>query len=173
MGRIRNVHERILPRPAAKVGPLLDGLSSAGDRLWPGGAWPPMRFDAPLGVGARGGHGPIRYEVERYEPGRSVRFRFRAPRGFRGFHGFEVLERRNGSCVLRHTLEMDVVGSARLSWPLVYRPLHDALLEDVLARAQAQLGLTPEVRRWSLWVRGLRAALSRGRAGAQEVPEIR
>lgn len=31
-----NVHERVLPVPRAEVGLLLDGLSGATDRLWPG-----------------------------------------------------------------------------------------------------------------------------------------
>ena len=40
------------------AGRLLDGLSAADDRLWPKDRWPAMRFDRPLKVGARGGHGP-------------------------------------------------------------------------------------------------------------------
>ena len=89
--KIHNVHERSLAAGADRVGALLDTLSSSRDALWPRGAWPPMRFDGPLAEGANGGHGPIRYTVESYTPGRSVRFRFTGPRGFDGFHGFEVI----------------------------------------------------------------------------------
>jgi hypothetical protein len=32
---------------------LIDGLAGEQDRLWPWRAWPPMRFDRPLGVGAQ------------------------------------------------------------------------------------------------------------------------
>ena len=88
---VKNVHERTLRAPVGDVGPLLDGLGSPQDRLWPP-AWPGMKLDRPLGPGARGGHGPIRYFVEGYEAGRSVRFRFTAPPGFDGWHGFEVQE---------------------------------------------------------------------------------
>ena len=60
---VRNVHYRALSVPPADVAPLLDGLASPTDRLWPVEAWPRMRFDRPLQVGAQGGHGPIRYTV--------------------------------------------------------------------------------------------------------------
>jgi hypothetical protein len=54
-----------------------------------------------------------------------------------------------------------------LSWPLIYRPLHDALLEDSLARAQHSLGLSPEIRGWSFWTRLLRRLVSGGKAPPQ------
>jgi hypothetical protein len=162
-----NVHERELPVPPATVGALLDGLASPTNVLWPRQTWPPMKFDRPLGAGARGGHGPIRYVVERHEPGRNVVFRFTGPRGFDGWHGLEVAIAAGGATVLRHRLEMTTRGPARLSWPLVFRPLHDALVEDALACAQAALGLPPEVRPWSTWVRFLRWAFSGGRARPQ------
>ncbi|UNO43730.1 DUF2867 domain-containing protein [Streptomyces sp. MST-110588] len=38
-----------------------------------------MRFDRPLGVGAYGGHGPVRYRVSAYDPGRRIRFDFTSP----------------------------------------------------------------------------------------------
>ena len=89
--RVLNIHERRLAAPAAAVGALLDSLASDADALWPRSAWPAMRFDRPLGVGAVGGHGPIPYAVEEYHPGRLVSFRFLGPRGFNGHHRFEVL----------------------------------------------------------------------------------
>jgi len=126
-----------------------------------------MKFDRNLGVGAVGGHGPIRYYVEAYEPGKSVRFRFTGPRGFNGHHGYEILGLRPQGCILRHTLEMIAHGPAVVSWPLVFCPLHDALIEDSLALAQASLGERPEVRAWSLWVKALRWVVSRGVSPAQ------
>ena len=83
---VLNIHERIIAAPLDSVGRLIDSLSSPDDRLWPQELWPAMRFDRPLAVGARGGHGPIRYDVAAYAPGRSVRFRFTGPKGFNGFH---------------------------------------------------------------------------------------
>jgi hypothetical protein len=160
--RVRNVHERVLPLPAARVGALLDTLASSHDRLWPTDRWPRMRFDRPLQAGAIGGHGPIRYTVEMYEPGRAVLFRFTAPWGFHGTHGYEVEAAGIGGTRLRHTLEMSTSGPALLSWPLVFRPLHDALIEDSLDRAAVELGVPPaSPARWSAWVRGLRGLLAR------------
>ncbi|MBD0327624.1 MAG: hypothetical protein ICV68_14400, partial [Pyrinomonadaceae bacterium] len=116
-----------------------------------------VRFRGPLAVGTSGGHGPIRYMVEAYEPGRRIRFRFTAPRGFVGVHGFEAEEIAVGVVRVRHVLEMRLEGWARLTWPLAFRWLHDALIEDALDCAEAfsaSQGL--KQRRWSLWVRLLR-----------------
>ena len=157
---VLNVHERRLPVPESGLAPLLDGLSSREDLLWPSGRglWPAMVFDRPLGVGARGGHGPVRYTVVGYAPGQWVRFRFSGPKGFHGFHEYTVHATGDPSrAVLRHTLAMRVRGSARLTWPLVFRRLHDALLEDSLDRAEeACSGTVARPARWSPYVRLLR-----------------
>lgn len=165
-----NVHERVFTAAGAEVGALIDGLASATDWLWPSDAWPRMMFDEPLAVGARGGHGPIRYWVEAFEPSRRVRFRFLGPTGFDGYHGYDVVELGAGHTVLRHTLEMTTTGPAVLTWPLIFRPLHDALIEDSLARAEAALGQEPAVVAWSAGVRALRWVITAGRAGPQVVP---
>ena len=123
-----------------------------------------MRFDRPLQPGALGGHGPIRYSVASYEPGQRVTFQFTAPRGFLGLHWFEVLPQGESGTLLRHTIEMNVTGSALLSWLLVFRPLHDALVEDALTKAQVALDEQPKRVRWSAWVCLLRRLLTpRGR----------
>ncbi|WP_431971904.1 SRPBCC family protein [Nocardia sp. bgisy134] len=143
-----NIHVRHLAASAAEAGSLLDSLASEDDRLWPAPAWPPMRFDRPLSVGAAGGHGPVRYTVERYEPGRWVRFRFTGPRGFDGFHEFTV-QPTPGGVDLIHLLAMHARGPARLTWPLAYRWMHDACLEDSFDRAER--ALTGSVRRPARW----------------------
>jgi hypothetical protein len=168
---VLNIHERELPAESGEVGALIDSLTSRNDRLWPGALWPAMRFDRPLAVGAVGGHGPIRYVVEAYHPGRLVRFRFTAPSGFDGHHWLEVLPGAADSTLLRHTICMRVSGTALLLWPLAIRHLHDALLEDALALAQASLGAIPVVRPWSPWVKFLRWAMSGGRARCQQAPD--
>lgn len=160
---VNNVHERVLSAPLADVGRLLDLLSSSDDPLWPSDRWPAMKLDRGLVVGAVGGHGPIRYSVVEYSPSRFVKFRFSEPQGFDGFHGFEIEEVGPGEVRLRHALEMKTRGWARLMWPLVFRPLHDALLEDALDRAQSRLGARVEERRWPIRVRLLRWALARAR----------
>ncbi|MFD8548259.1 SRPBCC family protein [Streptomyces sp. NPDC059649] len=154
---VYNVHERVLPVPDAEAGLLIDGLSGAGDRLWPGRDWPPMVFDGPLAAGATGGHGPVRYTVAAYVPGRWVRFTFSGPRGFDGFHEYTVHPLGPERTLLRHTLAMRARGPARLTWPLAFRPLHDACLEDSLDRAErACTGRVARPARRSRYVRLLR-----------------
>jgi hypothetical protein len=154
--KVINIHERKFKATCEQVGGLIDSLSSSSDGLWPKKTWPPMIFDCPLSVGATGGHGPIRYAVESYTPGQSVKFRFLGPKGFDGFHSFEIVRSDGQSCVLRHTIDMTVYGKDSLSWLLFFRPMHNALLEDSLTAGQASLGLEPEIRKWSPWVRLLR-----------------
>ncbi len=167
---VLNIHERVLAADSDRIGAVLDSLSSREDQLWPKDIWPRMKFDRPLGVGAKGGHGPIRYFVEEYTPGKSIKFRFTGPKGFDGFHGYEIITTSKHSTVLRHTLKMNTRGLAILSWPLVYRPMHDALLEDSLTTAQRSLGLAPQVQVWSLWVKVLRWVVSGGKARHQITP---
>ncbi|WP_218003267.1 SRPBCC family protein [Nocardia concava] len=162
---VRNVHSRVITADAESVGRLLDSLASDDDRLWPVHRWPAMRFDRPLGVGASGGHGPIRYICVKYVPGREVVFRFRRPLGFDGTHGFLVEEVDATHTRLTHELVMRTHGAARFSWPLMWRWLHDAALEDSLDRAEADLVPgTPPKSRHSRYVRFLR-----GRVHSAEV----
>src|SRR5918992_289513 len=86
--RIESVHTRELPVPVEELGRLLDTLAGPDDRIWPIERWPndPILFDRPLSVGAKGGHGPIRYTVTAYEPGRLIEFEFDPGSGLRGLH---------------------------------------------------------------------------------------
>ncbi|MCB2223555.1 MAG: SRPBCC family protein [Actinobacteria bacterium] len=161
--RIANVHRRRLDAPAGDVAALLSTLASDDDRLWPHRTWPPMRFDRPLGPGADGGHGPIRYVVESVEPGRSVTFRFTGPPGLAGTHAFEVATDGDATA-LTHTIDGRASARFALPWLLVYRPLHDALVEDALDRAERETcGEVASPARWSWWVRMLRRLAGRRR----------
>jgi uncharacterized protein YndB with AHSA1/START domain len=142
--RMHNVHSRELPAPVERVWELVDGLASEHDQLWPIERWPttPIEFDRPLGPGAKGGHGAIRYDVERYEPGRRVVFRFARTAGLEGIHRFEVEPIDPRRSRLTHTLDM------RIGWRLlplhrVLRAAHDALLEDLLDNAERATGGSP------------------------------
>jgi hypothetical protein len=117
MPSVNNVHQRKLLHEVAEVGALIDSLASAGDRLWPAWCWPAQRLDGPLAVGARGGHGPIRYTVAEYAPGARVVYRNTAPRGLIGRHGFEAVARDSGTTVLRHTLTGTTEGTMRPHGP--------------------------------------------------------
>ncbi|QRP44399.1 SRPBCC family protein [Amycolatopsis sp. FDAARGOS 1241] len=152
---VLNVHAREFPVPVAEAGRLLDDLT---ERLWPAEDWPPMEFAGPLAPGAEGGHGLVRYVVERFHAGRSLRCRFTAPQGIEGFHEFLVRGTATG-CVLEHVLAAHLHGAARVTWPLFWRPLHDAVLEQLLDRAELALtGAIAEPARWSPYVRLLHAA---------------
>lgn len=162
--KVINVHERVLQASMTEIGRLIDELASPNDRLWPHDQWPAMKFDRPLSVGAVGGHGPIRYTVERYQPGQSIQFRFTQPKNFLGSHGFEIEMVEGEKTRLRHIIEMQVPGIAWLSWHFVIRPLHDALIEDALDQAELYIGGRPAQRNWSGWVRFLRRVMSRRRS---------
>lgn len=63
---VLNDQERVLESDLDQLVALLDSLSNREDRLWTKHIWPCMEFDRPLGIGASGGHEPIRYFVEEY-----------------------------------------------------------------------------------------------------------
>ncbi|MEQ0558737.1 SRPBCC family protein [Amycolatopsis sp. NEAU-NG30] len=148
---VRNVHTRRFPGHRDDLVRLLDTLGTPADELWPVADWPPTRLDGPRVPGTPAGHGPIRYVLEEAEPDR-LRFRFTAPAGVHGHHEFTV----DGDA-LTHVLTASLHGWARLTWPLVFRPLHDALLEQLLDRAERALtGRVAQPARWSSYVRFLR-----------------
>lgn len=161
--RVLNRHRRQLLGTLEEAALLLETLATREDRLWPLERWPPMVLRADKGPGSAGGHGPIRYHVESHEPGKRVLFRFEKPRGFNGTHGFE-LSVDGKDVVLTHTIDMRLSGTAWISWPLLFRPLHDALLEDGLDKAAASMsGAEWEPRPFSPWVKTLRWMLARKR----------
>lgn len=166
--KVVNIHERLLSAPIDDVGALIDRLASKDDVLWPVDRWPAMRFDRPLEVGAVGGHGPIQYTVESHTPGRAVVFRFTAPRGFVGTHRFEMVSVGESETTLRHVIEMQVAGRTLLLWGLLIRPLHDALLEDALDRAESFTGMRRRRRQWSPWVKFVRWVLRRRQSGNRQ-----
>lgn len=164
---MHTVNERLIAAPASAIGALLDRLATVDDGLWPVATWPAVRLDRPLGVGADGGHGPVRYAVEAYEPGRRVRFAFTSRFKIDGYHELTVEPVTDDQCRLRDVLTGRAQGSMHLAWPLVWRSLHDALMEDLLDRAEA--ATTGHVRRparWTPWVRVLRRLLTGRRPGA-------
>ncbi len=159
--KVNNIHQRTVSSPIQPVGELLDSLSTTRDRLWPSESWPPMEFDHPLGEGVQGGHGPIRYQVTQFESGRRVRFRFTGPPGFCGFHEFQLISKSPEETIIRHVLRMKTTGQALFTWPVIFRPLHDALIEDAFNKAARQLGLPAGKSDWSGWVRMLRFLLKK------------
>lgn len=163
--RVVNRHERLIPAPVHVVGPLIDTLSGPNDALWPRSQWPAMQFPGPLRPGIAGGHGPIHYTIQSYIRGSAISFRFTRPLGFNGTHEF-VVQAGPGGSLLSHSLVMLTSGSATLGWFLVFRPLHDALIEDSLALASCRAGFPVAAPAWSWRVRLLRRLFRRRRSRA-------
>lgn len=156
---MQNIQHRVIKAPADALGVLLDRFASPDDLLWPSPAWFPVILDSGLALGSHGGHGPIRYHVSSYEPGRRVRFEFEPGMGLDGYHELAITEEGPDRCRLTHTISAGLSGRMVLLWPLVIRWLHEALLQDLLDNAEvAVTGRLARPRaRWSWWVRLLRS----------------
>lgn len=157
--QIYNIHHREIAASVEQVGSLLDTLATSQDQLWPHDNWPRMRFDRPgLTEGGTGGHGPVGYRVEHFAPGRSVTFTFtNRPVGLVGRHQYLVQATGPSQCVLWHITNITPRGLLRLTWMPFWAPLHNALIEDSLDRAQFAATGVRTVSRWSPYVRALRA----------------
>jgi hypothetical protein len=115
-----------------------------------------MKLDNGLTVGSKGGHGPIRYTVEAYSSGEFILFRFSKPRGFHGFHRFDIVALDTHTTEIRHILDMYTSGFALLTWPLAIRWLHDALIEDAFDKMENHFLSQKKTTPWSAWVKFLR-----------------
>ena len=160
--RINNIHYRDYTLSTQTLATLLDSLSSPDDLLWPYEKWLPMVLDQGLQQKSKGGHGPIGYCVEEYQYGSHVIFNFTAPKEFVGIHRFDLISIQEGLTRLQHTISMEVNLKGLLSWFLVVKWLHDALLEDCLDKVYNQhhndnVCRTPH----TLWVKILRRLLGR------------
>ncbi len=158
--KVTNVHSRVIPQPVAKVAALLATLAGEHDKVWPMEHWPRMKLDKGLVAGSKGGHGPIRYTVSKFEPGRIARFEFSGPKGFLGHHRFELSALGEDRTELKHVIEMKTSGIGTISWSLAYRWLHDALVEDALDKVENHFSKKKKKTEWSLWVKVLRWSVS-------------
>ena len=134
--KVTNIHSRIINQPIDKVADLLSTLATPEDRVWPFEKWPKMKFKEGMKIGAKGGHGPIRYSIEELKNGESILFRFSKPKGFDGTHGFKLEPVDENSSRITHTIKMTTRGIGSLTWSLGVRPLHDALAEDALDKLE-------------------------------------
>ncbi len=169
--RVLNVHSRELPAPAERAWELVAGLASEHDKLWPSERWPtsPIEFDRRLGPGAKGGHGAVRYDVERFEPGRRVVFRFERSSGLDGVHALEVQPLTAQRSRLTHTLDTRVRWKLMPLYPVLLAG-HDALIEDLLDNAERAAGGCPgepqPLPRWLRVANAVEAGLIRLRRDA-------
>jgi hypothetical protein len=139
MSKIENVHAREIQAPVSLVGGILDTLGSPVDRVWASDIWlaEPVVLDRPLGVGADGGHGSIRYSVVEYEPGRRIVFRFSPGGGLSGSHGFEVEAAGPDQTRITHFLDAQTSLWMRPLVPILIG-WHDAMVETAFDRVQLE-----------------------------------
>jgi hypothetical protein len=167
---VHNVHERLVPAPVERVGPLLDRLGGPADVLWPSPAWEPMVLDRPVAVGASGGHGSIRYRVTAHEPGRRIELTLAPGQGLDGRITVTADPVGPDRTRVRIAAAGRLGGVMRLAWPLGVRWAHDAVLDELLDNAERAVGHEPaRPARRSAWVRLLRA-LETPRAHATTPP---
>jgi hypothetical protein len=136
---VHNVHSRRVAADVDAAGALLDGLARSGDRLWPAQDWMPIWLDGPTEVGTTGGHGPARWRIVGHQPGRWIRCALTGPPFLVGFHEFTVRPDGPGAAVVEHLLALRLGALGWAVYPLVFRPLHDYVIEQALDRAQQHL----------------------------------
>lgn len=158
--KVNNIHTRIISQPKEKVAKLFETLATTEDKIWPNTKWPKIKFKDGLVVGARGGHGPIRYKVSKIIPHEYVEFQFEKPKNFLGTHAFFLESLGENQTKVSHTIKMNTKGiAATLQWIFVIRWLHDALLEDALDNIESYFSGETKRTEWSIWVQLLRKLL--------------
>ncbi|MCB1167414.1 MAG: hypothetical protein KDK37_13690 [Leptospiraceae bacterium] len=144
--KVKNVHERRISGSGESMERIFESLGTRNDCIWPRN-WPPMRLKPSKGNLGRGGHGPIRYRVIEHVRGKRIVFEFEQEglsRGLVGVHYFELLTEGNGEFIIRHVIDVRLRWPAFLLWPILIRPLHDALLEDALDNFESAVSAMPE-----------------------------
>lgn len=154
--RVLNIHNRIIKQPKIIVVELLKTLATENDKVWPKEKWPKMIFKDGIKIGAKGGHGPIRYSVEKYNPNEIIQFRFLKPKGFNGIHKFEIKELGKQKTEIKHTIDMYTKGLGTLTWIFAIRSLHNALIEDGFDKIEKNYCEEYKTSHWNFWVKFLR-----------------
>ena len=120
-----------------------------------------MKFKTGIQVGTKGGHGPIRYSVEKYNPDEIIQFRFSKPNGFNGVHKFEIKELDKENTEIKHTIDMNTTGKGTLIWTFAIRSLHNALIEDGFDKLENNLSDNRKSTEWNIWVKFLRKQIAK------------
>jgi hypothetical protein len=161
--KVLNIHKRTLNQSKSKVVEILKTLSTENDRIWPKEKWPEMKFKDGIQIGAIGGHGPIRYTVEKYKPSEIIQFRFSKPYGFNGIHKFEINELTSEKTEIKHTIDMKTDAKGTLVWILAIRSLHNALIEDGFDKLENNFSEVHKSSKWNFWVYFIRKQITKKR----------
>jgi hypothetical protein len=154
--KIINIHKRIINQPKISILELFKTLSSENDRMVDTDRWSPILLDNGLKVGSKGGHGPIGYTVQSYDPASFIEFKFTKPTAFKGIHKFEITEFESNVTELKHTIDMNISGKTIFLWTIAIRWLHDAFIEDAFDKVENQFTVRKKTSKWSFWVIFLR-----------------
>ncbi|TPN86296.1 hypothetical protein [Aquimarina algicola] len=157
--KVINIHKRVLNQPRSRITELLETLATDDDKIWPKEKWPTMKFQDGIKIGSKGGHGPIKYCIERYNPSEIIEFRFLKPHGFNGIHKFELTELTKEKTEIKHTIDMHTRGKGTLLWILGIKSLHNALIEDGFDKLENNFIEHQKSTKWNFWVRFLRKQL--------------
>lgn len=156
--KVINIHKRELHQPKSELARVFNTLATDNDMMLATDKWPRMKLDKGLQVGSKGGHGPIKYFVSKYQPEKSITFQFDLT-GFNGFHRFDITALATNKTELSHTIEMTTTGSATLKWTLAIRWLHDAFIEDAFDKVENHFTKDKKSSKWTLWVKTLRRVM--------------
>jgi hypothetical protein len=154
-----NILKRVLNSSKEEVSQLLGTLSSKEDKIWPYEKWPVIKFKEGLVENVKGGHGPIRYSINKYIPNEQIEFKFNAPKGFDGVHRFNIVKLKSNKTEFRLTIEMKTTGIGIFTWAFVIFWLHNALFEDLMDKVENQFVEEHKKHKWNLWVKLLRKVL--------------
>lgn len=153
---INNIHKRTINKSIDNISPLLSDITALNRLFWPHEKWPRIRFKNGLSTGNSGGHGPIRYDIEKYQPGQYIHFRFTKPKGIVGHHKLELNKIDDLNTEIKHSVVAQSYGMGTYKWLFIIRWLHDALLEDAMDKIENQVTSKTKHTSWNLWVRILR-----------------
>lgn len=131
-----------------------------------------MKFKDGIQIGAAGGHGPIRYTVEKYNLGEIIQFRFSKPYGFNGIHKFEINELTNEKTEIKHTIDMNTDVKGTLIWILAIRSLHNALIEDGFDKLENNFSKVHKSSKWNFWVKFIRKQMAKKRKNKKRLKVV-
>jgi len=159
--RVINIHKRFIKAPITKVSELVEQLATDADKIWPYEKWPAIRFKDGLKVGAKGGHGLIKYTITKYKPSEIIQFQFTEPKGFNGIHEFRISSINETETEIHHVIDVKLSFLGILQWFVFIRWLHDALIEDAFDKVENQFSTTHKQSKWNPWVKFWRRILSK------------
>jgi len=154
-----NIHKRIINQPKEKVSELFRTLATKNDKILATDKWSPMKLNNGKKEGSKGGHGPIRYTVQKYIPEEYIEFEFTQPKGFNGIHKFEIIELEKNKTEIKHSIEMNTTRTALFIWSIAIHWLHNAYMEDAFDKVENHFLTEKKKTEWSLWVKILRRIL--------------